>query len=248
MDASTASLLIQQVLDVSPPDSSQGALFLLENYKERTGLYYSASIYDLNRALDVLWQYVCDNTDLPDDETKRIWKALQRVSQKLIQRKHGIQGMKKRAKRNYLKNVQSRGGPTQHTVRRVAQIGVAVVQDNNVQDVVSELMEPFQAAQVSIHPQTLDWLEAQKKVNEESKEMENNEGEEDEGQDEPSQEQPDEPSQEQPDEPSQEQPDEPSQEQPDEPSQEQPDEPSQEEPDETAQEERGNTEEEEKKD
>jgi len=172
MDTETADSIIHVVLKASP-DSPQGALWVLENFKKRTGLYYSATAYAVNRALDSLLVNV---ESVKDPE--RVWKALQKVSTKLIQRKtiRGARGLSKRAKRTYLKHLQNKGGPTQHTVRRVVEISTKL---KGVDETTTAFIEPFQAAHVSIHPMTLEWLEAQKEGNtvEESESAEAEEGE-----------------------------------------------------------------------
>ena len=161
MDAPTADGTISRVLTCSP--TADGALWVLENFKERTGLYYSATTYALDRALDVLWKDLPkQHSDWNDITKERVWRALREVSFKLIQRKtlRGARGLKKRAKKQYLKCLQTKGGPTQHTVRRVVEISVWT--KRNPEETRTTFIVPFQTANVSIHPKTLEWLEQQK--------------------------------------------------------------------------------------
>lgn len=169
MDTETADTLIATVVDKSP-SSAEGALWVLENFKERTGLYYSATVYALNRALDSLWNQV-ERGGSSVEDTERVWKALEKVSSKLIQRQtlRGARGMSKRAKREYLKCLQNKGGPTEHTVRRIAQIGATV---KTPEETSATFIAPFQAANVWIHPKTLEWLEEQQVVEQVEEESE----------------------------------------------------------------------------
>jgi hypothetical protein len=162
MDTPTADVLINTVLETSP---YEGSLWTLENFKERTGLYYSATAYALNRVLDSLWQQV-QSGNLPQEDGERIWKALQQVSYRLLQRQRcrDGRGLGKRAKKEYLKCLQTKGGPTEHTVRRVAQIGVAL---KNKEETMTTFIVPFQTANVWIHRKTLEWLEEEEVVEEE---------------------------------------------------------------------------------
>jgi hypothetical protein len=131
---------------------------VLENFKERSGLYFSASVFAVNRALGALLKRL--NGDIDDTEKERVWKALIRVTEGLIRRKtvRGGRGLKKRAKREYLRCLQTTGGPNQHTVRLVAEIGVMI---KSKEETRQTLLQKYQAASVSIHPLTIQWLEAE---------------------------------------------------------------------------------------
>lgn len=159
MTTDTADKAIRKVLE-SSPSSLEGPLWVLENFKERTGFYFSASVSAINKALDALHQSLDGGVE--DVQKERVWKALVRVTEGLIRRKtvQGGRGLKKRAKREYLRCLQMKGGPNQHTVRRVAEIGVMV---KSAEETQQTLVQPYQAANVSIHPLTIEWMEAERR-------------------------------------------------------------------------------------
>lgn len=181
MDSDTAAVVIDSVLKANEDSSVEGPLWVLENFKPRTGLYFSATVYKLDDALEQLLQ-VCREKD--EIDTERVWKALQNLSTRLMERKalRGARGLKKRAKKEYLRCLQNKGGPTNETVRRVAEIGVSV---KGVEETKSTFIDAFQAANVSIHPRTLGWLEDQANVGEEDNEGDGNDGEKESEEDSP---------------------------------------------------------------
>ena len=159
MTTDTADKAIRKVLQ-SSPSSLEGPLWVLENFKERTGFYFAASVSAINKALDALHQSL--NGDVDDVQKEKVWKALVRVTEGLIRRREvqGGRGLKKRAKREYLRCLQTKGGPNQYTVRRVAEIGVMV---KSAEETQQTLVQAYQAANVSIHPLTIEWIEAEER-------------------------------------------------------------------------------------
>jgi hypothetical protein len=180
MTTTTADRVITNVLESSsssfPPNNNnsiEGPLWVLENFKERTGFYFSASTSAVNKALDALYETIQNSNDHAlnnnDIDKERVWKALIRVTEGLIRRKTvlGGRGLKKRAKREYLRCLQTTGGPNQRTVRRVVEIGVMI---KSVEETQKTLLQPYQTASVSIHPLTLERLLEEARPNEEKEE------------------------------------------------------------------------------
>ena len=168
MTTETANMAIAKALECHT--KLEGSLWVLENFKERTGLYYSASTGSLNTTLDKLYEALMDEEETSQETKDRVWKALTRLTQGLLQRRCPPR-MKKRAKRAYYRSLQDKiGGPRQRTVRRVAQIGIMV---KSPEETWETLVEPFQEANVLINEKTIAWME--KKRSGESEQDEGNE-------------------------------------------------------------------------
>jgi hypothetical protein len=159
MTTDTADKAITKVLE-SSPSSIEGPLWVLENFKERTGFYFSASVSAMNKALDALQKNL--EGDIEDTEKERVWKALIRVTEGLIRRKtvQGGGGLKKRAKREYLRCLQTTKGPNQHTVQRVTEIGVMT---KSAEDTQRTLLQTYQAAHVFMNPLAIERFEAERR-------------------------------------------------------------------------------------
>jgi len=142
LDVPLAEDCIDQILS---SDVDRGGLTIIENFTMKSGLYYSASLPSLHKALQQLLEVGASDGEEEEEAEKmkeKIKEALPTFIQELLlRRSRPYQRMKKRAKARYLKQIQIHQGPNQETIELLMKLGLEV-SNNDVEWVDNKLVKP----------------------------------------------------------------------------------------------------------